>query len=179
MPGRYNGQVWNLGHSWSGALPQSGPHVLQRRPGSHRGVRHNKRGESGGRFCVVCFLSAAPFSVTTVGLTFLVMRWGVCGGDGGCSRLNVVKFGARNRIVHCRQGWGDSRGGFWLRYCAVRTKIDAYFGALTGSEMSHHKTTVFVCLGLSPNNTLQRIKIFKQSAVMAIWPQKLLDCYLT
>lgn len=87
MPGRYNGQVWNLGHSWSGALPQSGPHVLQRRPGSHRGVRHNKRGESGGRFCVVCFQSAAPLSVTTVGLTFLVMRWGM-----GCSRLNGVKL---------------------------------------------------------------------------------------
>ena len=47
MFGRHNSQVWNLGHSWSGALPQSGSHVLQRCPGSHCGVWYHKWGESG------------------------------------------------------------------------------------------------------------------------------------
>lgn len=40
----HDGEVWNLGHCRSGALPQFGPHVLQRRTGRHRGLRHHKRG---------------------------------------------------------------------------------------------------------------------------------------
>ena len=47
MPGRHNGEVWDLGHGRTGALPQSRPHVLQGRPGCHRGLRHHQYSESG------------------------------------------------------------------------------------------------------------------------------------
>lgn len=57
VPGRHNGEIWNLGHGRPGALSQSGSHVLQRCPGGHRGVRHNKWGESGERSRLTCFLT--------------------------------------------------------------------------------------------------------------------------
>lgn len=41
---RHNGEVWNLGHRRSRALPQFGTYVLQRSAGRHRGLRHHKRG---------------------------------------------------------------------------------------------------------------------------------------
>lgn len=43
---RHNGEVRNLGHRRSGALPQFGADVLQRSAGGHRGLRHHKRGTS-------------------------------------------------------------------------------------------------------------------------------------
>ena len=48
MPGRHNSEVWDLGHRRTGALPQPRPHVLQGRPGCHRGLWHHQYSESGG-----------------------------------------------------------------------------------------------------------------------------------
>ena len=40
LSGRHHSEVWDLGHGGSRALPQPGSNVLQRSPGSHRGLRH-------------------------------------------------------------------------------------------------------------------------------------------
>ena len=42
LSGRHHCEVWDLGHSGSRALPQPGSDVLQRRSGSHRGLRHHQ-----------------------------------------------------------------------------------------------------------------------------------------
>lgn len=49
MSRRHDGEVWNLGHSRSGALPQFGAYVLQRSAGGYRGLRHHKRGTRASR----------------------------------------------------------------------------------------------------------------------------------
>lgn len=46
MFGWYNSEVWDLGHRWTGTLPQLGPDVLQRSSGRYRGLRHHQHRES-------------------------------------------------------------------------------------------------------------------------------------
>ena len=46
MFGWHNGEVWDLGYSRPGALPQPGPHVLPWSTGRHRCLRHHQRSES-------------------------------------------------------------------------------------------------------------------------------------
>lgn len=46
MFGWYNSEVWDLGHRWTGTLPQPGTDVLQRSSGRYCGLRHHQRRES-------------------------------------------------------------------------------------------------------------------------------------
>ena len=44
MPGRRDGEVRDLGHGGPGEVPLARPHVLQRRAGRHRRLRHHQSG---------------------------------------------------------------------------------------------------------------------------------------